>query len=84
MWQDDQVYGFSRLTEVANEEVMVFFNNSNQPQTRRVPVRAESPLKNSQSRLANVFNPQDSVQIQAGQIQVTVPPMGYAIYRVAP
>lgn len=84
MWQDDQVYGFSRLTEVANEEVMVFFNNSNQPQARRVPVRAESPLKNSQSRLINVFNPQDSLQIQGGQIQVNIPPMGYAIYRVAP
>lgn len=82
MWQDDQVYGFSRLTEVANEEMMVFFNNSNQPQSRRVQVRAESPLRNSQTRMVNVLNASDSPQIQGGQLQVTVPAMGFAMYRV--
>lgn len=83
MWQDDQVYGFSRLTENPNEEVMAFFNNSNQPQTRRVQVRSESPLKNSSARLVNLLNAQESTQVQDGQIQVTVPPMGFAIYGVA-
>ncbi|MEZ0371201.1 MAG: alpha-amylase family glycosyl hydrolase [Candidatus Sericytochromatia bacterium] len=83
MWQDDQVYGFSRLTEVANEEVMAFFNNSGQPQIRRVQVRAESPLKATQTRMVNVLNPQDAPQIQDGQLQVTVPPLGFALYRVA-
>jgi alpha-amylase len=83
MWQDDQVYGFTRLTEVANEEVMAFFNNSDQPQTRRVPLRAESPLKATQSRLVNLLNAQDSVTVQGGAIQITVPPKSAAIYRVA-
>jgi alpha-amylase len=83
MWKDEQVYGFSRLTEVANEEVMAFFNNSEQPQTRRVPIRAESPLKSSQAQMQNLLNPQERVQIQGGFIQVTVPPLSASIYRVA-
>lgn len=82
MWQDNQIYGFTRLTENPNEEILAFFNNSNQPQTRTVQIRNESPLKKSSARLQNVFNPQEQVQVQQGQIQVTVPPMGYAIYKV--
>lgn len=81
MWQDDQVFGFTRMTEVAKEEVMCFFNNSNQPQTRQVQVRAESPLKNTQAQLVNALNPQDRIQINNGNIQVTVPPMGFVIYK---
>ena len=83
MWQDDQVYGFSRMTEVANEEIFSFFNNSSQPQTRRVQVRAESPLKNSSATLVNLFNPQERIQIENGQISITIPPMGFAMYGVA-
>lgn len=82
MWQDDQVYGFTRMTEVANEEVMCFFNNSGQAQTRQVQIRAESPLKGTQTRLQNAFNAQDRPQITNGTIQVTVPPMSFSIYRV--
>ncbi|PKL75607.1 MAG: alpha-amlyase [Candidatus Melainabacteria bacterium HGW-Melainabacteria-1] len=83
MWQDDQVYGFTRLTDVPNEEIMAFFNNSTQPQTRNVQVRAESPLKGSQARMVNLMNPGDVRQIANGQLQVTIPPLGFAIYRVA-
>ncbi len=83
MWQDDQVYGFSRMTEKVDEEVIAFFNNSSQPQTRRVQIRAESPLKNSSTALINLLNAQDRIQIENGQITVTVPPMGQAIYGVA-
>lgn len=82
MWKDDQVYGFTRLTENATEEVMCFFNNSEQIQTRTIPVRAESPNKNTQHRLQNLLNPQDSIQIQAGQVRVTLPPLSAAIYRI--
>jgi alpha-amylase len=83
MWKDEQVYGFTRLTEVANEEIMAFFNNSTQPQTRKVPIRAESPLKATESRLQNLLNPQEFTQIQGGFVQVTVPPLSAVLYRVA-
>lgn len=83
MWQDDNVYAFSRMSDKPNEEVMAFFNNSFQTQTRNVPIRAESPWKNSSANLVNVFNQNDVVPIQGGQVQVKIPPMGYLIYRVA-
>jgi len=83
MWQDDQVYAFSRMTSRPNEEVLAFFNNSFQPQQRQIPLRAESPLKNSSARLVNILNSQDSLQVQAGSVNITVPPMGYVLYRPA-
>lgn len=43
MWQDDDVYGFSRQG-TGGEEVLVFMNNGTKAQTRRVPLRAESRL----------------------------------------
>lgn len=43
MWQDDQVYGFSRLMP-DGEEVQVFLNNGGQQANRHVPLRAESKL----------------------------------------
>ena len=83
MWQDDNVYAFTRMTDKPNEEVIAFFNNSLQAQSREVPLRAESPWKNSSASLVNVFNTQDVLPIQGGQVQVTIPPLGYVIYRVA-
>lgn len=44
MWQDDDVYAFSRLMPDGSE-VVCAFNNSDKPQTRDVPLRAESKLK---------------------------------------
>lgn len=47
MWQDDDVYGFSRLgagKADTSEEVLVFLNNDTKPQRRHVPLRAESKI----------------------------------------
>ncbi len=47
MWQDDEVYGFSRLGASkadTSEEVVVFLNNSGREERRHVPLRAESKL----------------------------------------
>jgi hypothetical protein len=83
MWKDEQVYGFTRLTDVPGEEVMAFFNNSEQPQTRLIPLRAESPNKNTPHRLQNLLNAKEVLQISNGSIQVTLPPLSAAIYRIA-
>lgn len=82
MWQDDRVYAFTRLTPQRDQEVMAFFNNGNSPETRSIPIRAESPLKQG-GTLVNVFNDGDRLQIENGKVKVTVPPLGYLIYRVA-
>lgn len=42
MWQDDQVYAFDRKSEKG--EAIVMFNNSNDPQQRRIPLRSESRI----------------------------------------
>jgi hypothetical protein len=42
MWQDDQVYGYTRLE--GGSEAMTFLNNDDQAQTRDIPLRAESQL----------------------------------------
>jgi glycosidase len=42
MWQDDQIYGFTRLS--GKDEAMAFFNNDSHPQMRDIPLRAESNL----------------------------------------
>lgn len=80
MWQDDQVYGFTRLTNVANEEVIAFFNNSSQTQTRQVSMRAESPLKNG-GQFVNVFDRNDQLAVQNGKVNIKIPPMDFVIYR---
>ena len=43
MWQDDEVYGFSRQG-AGGEEVIVIMNNGSRVEKRRVPLRAESRL----------------------------------------
>lgn len=83
MWQDNDVYAFTRLTEVAQEEVICAFNNREQPQTRTIPMRQESPLKGTQTQLTNLLNPQDQVTIQNGSIQIRIPPKSVVMYRVA-
>ena len=47
MWQDDDVYGFSRLgtgRAGSTDEVVVMLNNDGREQRRQVPLRAESAL----------------------------------------
>ena len=46
MWQDDDVYAFSRATD--SEEVIAVFHNGYQEAHREMPLRAESNLKNGQ------------------------------------
>jgi alpha-amylase len=43
MWQDDQVFAYSRLHE--KEEAIVVLNNNSEMQTRNIPIRAESKIK---------------------------------------
>jgi len=43
MWQDDQVYAFDRKSETG--EAIVVFNNAEDDQTRRIPLRQESNIK---------------------------------------
>lgn len=43
MWQDDQIYAFGRVAE--GGEAVVVLNNSPDSQTREIPVRAESKIK---------------------------------------
>lgn len=83
MWQDNDVYAFTRLTDVPQEEVIAAFNNREQVQTRTIPLRQESALKGTQTQLVNLLNPQDLVTIQNGSIQVKIPPKSMVLYRVA-
>lgn len=44
MWQDDDVYAFSRATD--DEEVIAVFHNGTNESSRRIPLRKESELSN--------------------------------------
>lgn len=82
MWQDDVVYGYTRLTPNKYEEVMTFINNSHQTQERRVPIRAESPLKSTQHTLVNLLNPKETTQVKDGFITIKIPAKSASIFTV--
>lgn len=70
MWQDDDVYGYSRLA--GKDEVIVMLNNSDKPQTRLVPLRHESALQDG-TVLGNRLG-QETITVQSRQIKVELGP----------
>lgn len=74
MWTDTSVYGFSRRVDTTGEEAMTILSDSWDPQTRTIPIRAESTLPIG-TVLTNLMNTSDSVIIQSGGVtgrQITV------------
>jgi alpha-amylase len=80
MWQDDDVYGYSR--KHGNDEVLVFLNNDNKAQTREVPLRAESSLGDG-TTLLDRLGGSDRVTIANRKIRVTLGPKEAKVFVVA-
>jgi alpha-amylase len=80
MWQDDQVYGFSRL--LGKQEAICLFNNDTHPQTRTIPLHQESALSNGQVLVNRLGN--DTLSINNRQLTVTLNPKEAKIYIPAP
>jgi len=70
MWQDDDVYGYSRLA--GKDEVIVMLNNSDKPQSRLVPLRHESALQDG-TVLGNRLG-KETITVQNRQIKVNLGP----------
>jgi len=66
MWQDDQVYAFSRQTDDA--EAIAVFNTSGSEQQRSMPLRGESELANG-TRLKDLLSGQ-VVTVRDGRIDL--------------
>lgn len=74
MWQDDQVYAFSRRMDTTGEEAIAAFTNAWDPMTRTIPLRAESSLSVG-TVLTNLLDTGQTVTVQAGGVtgkQITV------------
>lgn len=71
MWQDDSVYVFSRLMP-NGEEVVCAFNNDTKPQTRDVPVRAESALKDGASLSDRLGASRAAVSVSGGKLHLAL------------
>jgi glycosidase len=69
MWQDDDVYAFSR--KLGSEEVIVFLNNDTKPQTREVPLRAESSLQDG-ATLTERLQGGETVSVSSRRVKVTL------------
>jgi alpha-amylase len=78
MWQDEEVYAYSRQS--GKEEVIVALNVSDRPQTRKIPLRAESQLA-SGTALTDVLGGK-GVTVDGKQITVTLPPRGQAVLTI--
>lgn len=79
MWQDDDIYGYSR--KAGNDEVIVVLNNDNGAQTRDIPLRAESSLADN-TTLVNKLG-SDTVAVSNHKIHVTLGPKEAKIFVVA-
>lgn len=76
MWQDDQVFAYGRVHE--NQEAVVVLNNSTDRQTRDIPVRPESKLKDG-AVLKELLTGK-TVTVQNGRIQCEVDRKSAGIY----
>lgn len=65
MWQDDQIYAFGRVAE--GGEAVVVLNNSPDSQTREIPVRPESKIRDG-TVLKEVLTGQ-TVTVENGRIR---------------
>lgn len=84
MWKDTDVYAFSRRVDATGAEAIGVFTNAWNPQTRTIPLRAESTLAVG-TVLKNALNTAQTVTVQAGgttgkQITVTVAEKNAAIF----
>lgn len=74
MWTDASVYAFSRRVDSTGAETITAVTNSWTPQTRTIPLRAESTIPVG-TVLTNLMNTSDTVTVVAGGItgkQITV------------
>lgn len=74
MWLENAVYAYSRRIDTTGEEVITVMTNSWDPQTRTIPLRAESTIPVG-TELTNLLNTSDKVTVQAGGMtgkQITV------------
>lgn len=76
MWQDDQVYAYSR--QEGKEEAIVVLNTGDRPITRKISVRAESMLTDGTQLTDQLGGP--GVSIDRGTLTVTLPARQQAIF----
>lgn len=76
MWQDDQIYSYARVHP--EDEAVVVLNNSPHEQTREIPVRAESRLREGMALKELLTG--ETVTIQNGRIHSTLGGKQAAIY----
>ncbi len=79
MWVEDHVYGFSRRNDGTGAEAIALFNNGWDPQTRTIPLRAESTIAVG-AVLKNVLDTTQQVTVQSGGVtgkQITVTLQGH-------
>ncbi len=65
MWIEDSVYAYSRRVDATGEEAIVAMTNSWDPQTRTIPLRAESTISVG-TTLKNLLNTSETVTVTAG------------------
>lgn len=68
MWQDDDVYAYAR--QVKGDEAVVVLNNDGRTQSRTLPLRAESQLKDG-TKLVDALTG-ESVTVSGGRIGVSL------------
>jgi alpha-amylase len=76
MWQDDQIYAYGRVHP--QDEAVVVLNNSPHEQTREIPVRAESRLREGMALKELLTG--ETVTIQNGRIHSKLGGKQAAIY----
>ncbi len=84
MWSDTTVYGFSRRDDTSGAEAITLSSNSWAPQTRTIPLRAESTIAVS-TVLTNAMDTSETVTVTSGgvtgkQITVTLGEHETAVY----
>jgi alpha-amylase len=78
MWQDEDVYAYSRLS--GKDEVIVAMNVGDKPETRSIPLRAESQLTNG-TQLTDLLGGK-GVAVNGRRISVTLPPRSQVVLAV--
>ncbi|MCA9777455.1 MAG: alpha-glucosidase C-terminal domain-containing protein, partial [Candidatus Eremiobacteraeota bacterium] len=77
MWQDDNVYAFSRATD--SEEVIAVFHNGYQDSHRTIPLRAESGLRDGET-LVDVLSGRE-FKVREGKLDVSLQPLTPLVLR---
>ena len=80
VWQDDQVYAFDRKSDKG--EAIVIFNNSEDPQHRKMPLRKESEIKDG-TVLKDLLSDR-TVTVQNGHIEQELEPKSAGIFVPVP